>query len=904
MKVVQTSIVPPGIGVGIVARSRLSRHLAEISHRRLALVRAPAGFGKSTLLQQWQAALAAGGQQTAWLSLDRHISDIMSHIISALCQGLSEFEDRLAAHLVKGEFVTTHGELAAVVECLSERDEHTFLFIDDAHFLPSEEMKVLERLIDRLPTNAHVAMASREMPDLPLARLRVLGALFEVGMNELRFTVDETRQLLTSDAHDELSETEIANLVERTEGWVAGLRLAGLTMSQGSNCAKLIASFSGSKSVIADFFSEDVFGSQPPDIQEFLLRTCLLERFSADLCNAVTGGTNSCEMLNRIETSGLFLIRLDEDGTWFRYHGLFAGFLSRRLTDMNRDTVAQIHLTASKWYYEIDLVVEALDHAVNAGSQAWLAEMLEETCEELVYRGKLIFVVGLSERLDRTILLKYPKILLAIAWLRIRNLQIDEARVAIDQATRRIAELGNEGATTDELRALQTMLDHRELMLAAAMDDFSKAEERAAALLRSSEIKPYIACTLYGQTIRAQREQFKLSQFERFEAKARAVLEKSKYKFAFVAQQAIVGLTLFYMGKNEAAARALEYGICQAIDFAGENSALAALPALPLAAVAYDGNDLQRAASLIGDHLSVARDFAFSDELLAAYMIAPRLHFARGDMNAAFQALDEAKLVALETGLDRMITHVMAERVRLLLRTGHTERAAEVARQGGLPTDSRAVFPQMNSTTTNEVMASTWVRLAMQTGDIGDALQVTQRWKQFCFHRGATRHLMIWNLLHAQLLLTTGDSRAAQRSLREALVIAAEGRNIRIFLDEGVRIQELLAEAYESGPITKHPADLFAFDLLAAFENRPKGRIVEDEDEMVGDDGGIDGKMTGREIEILGCVASGLRNKEIGDRLGLTEGSVKWYMQRIYDKVGTRRRSVAVERARQFGFLQ
>lgn len=905
MQVIRTAVVAPRVGNGIVSRLRLSRHLGEIVNRRLTVVQAPAGFGKSTLLQQWQAVLSEGRQVTAWLSLDRHVSDIMGHILSALSEAHPTFAERLKEISALDGFVTTDRELAIAVDCLAALPHQVVLLIDDFHFLANEEVRVLERFIERMPANAHVTIATRETPDLPLGRLRAHGELFEVSMNELRFTVDETRQLLTPEQKEELSDGDIYSLVERTEGWAAGLRLASLAMSRGSTGAKLIASFSGSKSVIADFFSEDVFGSQPKDVQDFLLQTCLLERFSTDLCNAVTGRNDSREMLNRIEVSGLFLIRLDDDNVWFRYHGLFGSFLARRLADLDAPSVRRIHLAASRWFYENDYIIEALDHAVSAGDQQWLAEILEETCEELVYCGKLTFVVSLAEGIDRAIRYACPRIMLAVAWLRIRNLQIEDARVALDIATRKIAELAGTGLGADQLRALHFMLGHREMMYAAAIDDFVKAEELAAALMREpDEIKPYIACNLHGQTIRAQREQFKFQQFERHEARARSVLEKSKYKFAYVAQQAIVGITLFQMCRNDAAERALEYGMGQAIDFAGENSGLAALPALPMAVVQYERNNLDRASELLDNYLPVAREFGFSDELMAGYLLLPRLRFAQGDVSAAFAALETARSLGLEIGLDRIVVHANVEKIRLLLQTGHAERAVEVARLAEFTKDARQLSPQVNSTTTDEVIAKTWVRLAMHQGDLAEALQLIQRWKQFCFHRNATRHLISWNLLQAQVLMMTGDGRAAMRCLREALVAAADGQNCRIFLDEGQRVHDLLAEAYGSGPMTKQPADMLAYELLNLFENRSRSRQLESVDSDLEEDVGIDGKMTGREIEILTCVASGLRNKEIGDRLGLTEGSVKWYMQRIYDKVGTRRRSLAVERARQFGFLQ
>ena len=495
--VVRTALVAPRISADVVSRSRLNRHLSEIAKRRLTVVQAPAGFGKSTILQQWQTALAKSGKHTAWLSLDRHARDIMNHVIAALSAGLPEFQQQFSTHVSTDEFVTTDAELAGVVGTLSEIDSQVFLLIDDAHFLADEDQRVLSRLIERLPANTHMAIASREMPNLPLARLRAHGQLFEVGMNELRFTVDETRQLLASGQASDLSEGEIVNLVERTEGWAAGLRLASLTLAGGSSGAKLIASFSGSKNVIADFFSEDVFGSQPRDLQDFLLQTCLLERFSAELCDAVTGRSDSRDMIRRVEEAGLFLICLDDDRDWFRYHGLFAGFLSRRLADVDRDAVRRIHLAASRWYYENDFVTEALDHAVSSGSQEWLAELLEETSEEQVYLGKLSFMVKLAERLDRKLVIAYPRILLTASWLRIRNMQLEEARRLVELATIRIDAMKAEGLAPEKYRALMLMRNHREMMLWAALDEFAKAEERAAELMREpTDISPYIACTL------------------------------------------------------------------------------------------------------------------------------------------------------------------------------------------------------------------------------------------------------------------------------------------------------------------------------------------------------------------------------------------------------------------------
>lgn len=896
---------PPRKGGGFVSRRRLARHTDDVLARRLSVVQAPAGFGKSTMLRQWRDLFAAGGHVAAWLQLDRHASDIVGLSIAALVEASAAFRQSVAPLLAsRGEFVTTDAELAALVAAMQASDRHVLLLIDDVHLLGAGELRVLERMVDRLPPNAHIVLASRETLDLPLARLRAHGDLFEMSMNELRFTIDEARQLLAVRQQAHLNDNEVASLVERTEGWAAGLQLAGLALSTGTSGAKLVASFSGRKSVVADFFSEDVFGSQPRDIQEFLLTSCLLERFSAELCNAVTGRSDSREMLCRIEVSGLFLIRLDDENQWFRYHGLFADFLARRIADIDPAIVVRTHLTASRWFHENGYLIEALDHAVSAGDQEWLAKILESSCEELIYRGKLTFVVKLAEAIERRVRVTHPRIMMAVAWLRMRNLRLEEARSALEIARARIAALQEGGLDSEAAAALRLTFQHREMMLAAASDDFAGTEELANQLMREGDqLSPYIVCNAYGQTIRAQREQFKFQQFERYEARARSVLERSKHKFAYVAQQAIVGITQFQLCRTDEAEQALRHGVGQAIDFAGEGSPLAALPALPLAVVHYERNELDQAQTLVDRYLPVARVFGFSDEVMCGYLVRAGLLSSRGDLPASLAALDEARSVGFDIGLDRIVQHADAEKIRLLLQHGNFERAFEVARTGRFLGDNRSYSPKLNATTTDELAAKVIVRLALGQGEVGDALSLIQRWRQFCIHRNATRHLLSWNLLLAQAQLIAGDGRVALRSLREALVAAAEGRNLRIFLSEGPRIYELLAKGYGSGLKTKHPVDMLAYELLGLFESRPRAPTVDDP-KAIGDDSlGVDGKMTGREIEILACVASGLRNKEIGDRLGLTEGSVKWYMQRIYDKVGTRRRSLAVERARQFGFL-
>tara|TARA_R110002110_G_scaffold61833_2_gene173036 strand:- start:156 stop:2864 length:2709 start_codon:yes stop_codon:yes gene_type:complete len=887
---------------GLVGRHRLDAYLDQVLGHRLTLVQAPAGAGKSVLLWQWRNVLISREIPVAWLSLDRHSGNHLGQLMDSL----SECAPTLAADLRRRlatvpeqeqSFRTSETELTALVETLVAHRNPICIMMDDAQFVPAGESVLFRRFVQRLPSNVCLVLSTRSRPDLPLARMRALGELFELNETHLRFTVAETAELLAQSGQSGLTAEDAAQLEKRTEGWATGLRLAVLSMSGQSEGARLIASFSGSKRVVSDFFSEDVVSVLPQDMQDFLLATCFLDRFSAGLCEYVTGQPDCASMINRVRSAGLFLVRLDDDGQWYRFQSLFAEFLCRRATALDPEAVARIHRRASLWCLADGKVTEALDYAERSGDMTLLAELLEQCCENVVYDGKLYHVADLAKLLGPALLNTCPAILLCVAWMEIRGLKFDLARKAIEQAESLI-----DARDEPEDAAIRDIVMHRKLMLAAAEDDFQLAESYAEKLLaRKDRLHPYLVCNLYGQSIRAQRGRLRFESFERHEALARRALTDSNYKFAFVAQQAIVGRTYFAQGRSVAAERALHFGLDQAVDFAGEGSALAALPALPYASLLYDRNELGKARVMLESHLPNSRLFCFADELLDGLTLAPRLKSVSGDLDGALEALDEAQSVACELGLPRLMEGVRAEKITILLRHYHADRALMLETDPHL--DTLSLKPVANSTVVDETRAVTRLRLDMASGKLDDATALAQRWRSFAQGRGGMRSFVRWSLLHAQLSVMQGDRRVAQRSLRDALVTACESRSIRPFLDEGVRIHDLLIDSYGTGPRTDQPVDVFAYEVLDLFKGSGRHRIA-DTDVEEDEEPAIDGKMTARELEVLTLVAAGLRNREIGDRLGLTEGSVKWYMQRIYDKVGTRRRSLAVERARQFGFMQ
>jgi LuxR family maltose regulon positive regulatory protein len=362
-----------------------------------------------------------------------------------------------------------------------------------------------------------------------------------------------------------------------------------------------------------------------------------------------------------------------------------------------------------------------------------------------------------------------------------------------------------------------------------------------------------------------------------------------------------VGPSLFFAGRTAAALRALEQGLAEGIRYGGRKSPLAALPALPLSEIVYESNDLERAERLLEDALPYATELAFVDQLMPGFITDARIKYARGDAPAALKTLDDAMNIAVERGLERLRLAIVGERIRILLQEGCADQAQRFATAAGIPDPGHDLAPKQSHTTADELRAIAWFRLALEGSRLQEAQSLARHWRGFCAAKGAIRSLVRWNTLLAQPLFIGGDLRAAQRALREAITHAAATRAIRSFIDEGQIVHTLLASTFSGDLEILHPTDAFAAELLEAFEKATRRPVLRAAAKSPPE--GLYGKLSAKEREILTLVGAGMRNREVGQKLGMTEGCVKWYMQQVYDKVGTRRRLQAVERARQLGVI-
>ena len=391
-QILTTKLYIPPTRQEFVQRTRLIERLDESLNRKLTLISAPAGFGKTTLVTEW---IAAGERPTAWLSLDEGDGDparFLLYLVVALQTVVPKLGQTVRAALLSPQPPPPQSVLIPLLNEVAAVPDPFILVLDDYHEVDARPVdELLAFLLEHLPPQLHLVITTREDPNLPLARLRVRNQLNELRASELRFTQEETVVFLNQIMHLDLAAADIAALDARTEGWIAGLQMAALSMQGQKNAADFIQSFSGSHRFVLDYLVEEVLQQQTDKVQDFLLKTAVLNRLTGPLCDALTGDADSQEILESLERANLFLIPLDNERRWYRYHHLFAELLRQRLQQSyNESDIKALHIQAGKWCEANGLELEAFHHATAANDMAHALRLIEGEGLPLYFRGEAI----------------------------------------------------------------------------------------------------------------------------------------------------------------------------------------------------------------------------------------------------------------------------------------------------------------------------------------------------------------------------------------------------------------------------------------------------------------------------------------------------------------------------------
>ncbi|HEY7483525.1 MAG TPA: LuxR C-terminal-related transcriptional regulator [Streptosporangiaceae bacterium] len=896
---------------GFVTRPRLAEQLADGLTRGVVLVCAPAGFGKTSLLADWA---RSGRRPVAWLSLDVGDNDparFWRHVVAALDQRRPGLADQVAPLLDRSGPVSYEGLVTTLINHLAAQpvDGETILILDDYHEVKAPPVHTsLEFLLAHRPPGLRLVLAGRADPPLALARLRARGQLVELRAAQLRFTAAEAAGLLRAAVGPDLPEDAVAALTARTEGWVAGLQLAGLSLRGQADVGGFVASFSGSHRFVLDFLAEEVLDRQSPEVRTFLLETSVLDRLSGELCDAVTGRNGAQAMLERVERANLFLVPLDEVRGWWRYHHLFADLLRARLRQQQPERVRELHHNAAAWCEVHGPSDDAVRHALAAGDPAWAARLVERHADELLTRSERATLARWLAALPAEVVEVRPRLLLAQALSALVGGRTEEVGGLLDGAERALAgtvrdepfepSVGRAGSLLANVPALMA------LERAFLAELYGDAERQAAfgrqALAEAGPGDRTLSTIIGGHLGVAEWVSGRLPEAAR-------TLESSIVRLHAIGERFLAVRVSEHLGQVQRALADLD-GALETYRRALEIAAPSGQPAMPavgvayvgMAEVAYQRDELDAALRQLTDGIAPSRQLIFTQPAATGLATLAWVRQARGDTGAARDAIEEAARIAPGENVASLLNPVLAQRARLLLAQGDVSAAARWIEQRGLRADDEPSYPR-------EPAYLVLARVLIAQDRPGQALGLLDRLHALATAQRRPGSLIEIKVLQALALAARGDEAAAPAALTAALELACPRRYVRVFADEGPPLAALLGKllpAQRSEPTL--PYDYLArlartFERDAAAAGQLAGRGAGPGTAVVVP--GLVEPLSSREVEVLRLVAAGRQNREIAEELVVALSTVKKHVTHILDKLGAVNRTQATARARQLGLL-
>jgi LuxR family maltose regulon positive regulatory protein len=876
-------IIPPRPKV--VLRSRLIERLNEglSTSRKLTLISASAGFGKTTLVSEW---IAGCGRLAAWLSLDEADSDpprFLSYIVAALQTIKAEIGSRLLGALQSPQPPPPEAILTALLNEITTIPDNFILILDDYHVIDSKPIdEALTFLLEHLPARMHLVITTREDPHLPLARLRARGQLIELRAADLRFTPSEATEFLNQMMGLNLCEEDIAVLETRTEGWIAGLQFAALSMQGHQDAASIVQTFTGSHHFVLDYLVEEVLLRQPEGVQTFLLSTSILHRMCGPLCDAVVGSPSAHgqETLEYLEHANLFIVPLDNERRWYRYHHLFAELLQQRLRQSasssdEEGNFAQCHIRASQWFEDQGLEIESFYHAAAANDVERAERIIEKKGFPLHFRDAVAAILVWLASLPKKVLDARPSLCARFATLSLvagqttgleEKLQAAEAAIA---AAMQGAEPDNK--TRDligEIAAARATLAltryQPEAMIAQA--------RRALEYLPPDSIFPRIrAIWIMGFAYQVQGNRAAAGQAY---SEALAISQACGNTRMTIQTTISLGPIQEFENRLYKAAETFQSGLRLAGDHPQpfENEAH-----LGLARIFYEWNDLEAAERHGLQALQLARQYDRAiDRYILSEVFLARLRLARGDVPGAAAMLAETEQAVRQNNFVHRISEVAAAQVLVLLRQGDLEAAAQLAKTHELP------FYQ--------------ARVSLAQGDPAAALALLSPLREQMEAKDWQDERLKAMVLQTVALHAQGENEKAIQLLGEVLVLAEPEGFIRIFVDEGLSMARLLHKVLSQGVFPDYVRRLLAAFPIDDPEQAPPSM-------MKASRVNLPDPLSERELEVLQLIAEGLANQEIADRLFLSPLTVKVHARNINSKLDVGNRTQAVAKGRALGIL-
>ncbi|HEX5847866.1 MAG TPA: LuxR C-terminal-related transcriptional regulator [Rubrobacter sp.] len=907
--ILATKLYVPRPQPEIVSRSRLVERLYEGLHSRLTLICAPAGFGKTTVLGEF---LGAIPWPAAWLSLDEEDSDparFLAYLVAALRTIAVDIgEDALG--VLESPQPPTETVLTALLNEIDAIDEDFVLVLDDYHVIDAGAVDdALSFVVEHLPLRMHLVISTREDPRLPLARLRAGGQLTELRAADLRFTTDEAAEFLGGAMGLDLSAGDVLALETRTEGWIAGLQLAALSLRGREDVPGFIRAFAGDNRYIVDYLVEEVLQRQPEHIRSFLLETSILDRLSGPLCDAVTGQEGGSARLEFLERGNLFVVPLDDRRLWYRYHHLFAQVLFARLLAEETDRVAALHRRASGWYERNGLSADAIRHALAAEDFERAAELVELADSEMRRGRQEGTLLAWLEAIPDELIRSRPVLSVGYAGVLLSTGKVEGVEDRLRDAERWLDTMADVRDRPDALSTRMVVADENEYRrlpgsiamyragLALALGDVSGTAKYARQVLDLATEDDHLlrgaAAALLGLAFWTSGD---LEAAHQSYADGMASLQRAGNISDVVGGSLALADIRIVQGRLREAMRTYE----QALEIATEHGD----PAMRGTADMYVGmseihrerGDLEAATRHLLKSKEQGEHTGFPQNPYRWCVAMALLREARGDPDGALDLLCEAERLYVSDFFPD-VRPVAALRTRVWVRQGRLDEALGWAREQGLSTyDDLSYLREFEHITLARVLLAAYGSGREEHPD--ETLGLLERLLEAAEESKRTGRVIEILVLRALAHEAQGDRPSALVSLERALTLAEPEGYVRVFVDEGKLMARLLADAAAFGVTSGYKTRLLA--VLEA-EQRGSGGKPPVPDSPASRS--LVEPLSDRETEVLHLIALGLSNREISERLFLAVITVKGHNRNIFRKLQVRRRTEAVARARELGLL-
>ncbi|AYC35129.1 helix-turn-helix transcriptional regulator [Pseudomonas cavernae] len=897
-RILPAKLAPPMSAPSHLQRQKLLDLMIETGPARLVLIRAAAGFGKSTLMQQYYAHCLATGRAAIWFNLDVADNDLQRFVkhLNAGFDRLSEGQQ--APQPVHPEQHSLSELSLDLLDRIAATETPFSLLLDEFEVIQNPQLlDFVRQLVENLPPNGRLVITSRSAPDIGLGRIRARGQLVEIGPSALRFSLDEATRFIREKHALQLRDNEIATLHRCTEGWAAAIFLATLSLHDRSDHAAFVSSFSGSNLELAEYLAEDILARQSEECRLFLMETSVLSQFCAPLCDAVTGRQDSQAMIEYLEKANLFLFPLDNDRSWFRYHSLFASFLSDALNRQHPGRAQHLHRAAASWYLSVDRPVPAIEALLRAGASAEAAVQIAAHVDELKDAGRARLLLRWLDQIPSAELDAHPKLLVAYAWTLVLSRRFQDAVPILHRL---------EAYETDGERQGYALEAETVRCLLLVMTE--RVEECCAAGLKQLDRLPPDELFQYGVVTNSLA--FSMISTSRYD-EARSLLSRALQRPAYRRSAYMRGLAGSMEGiidlvqgrLGNALARLQTAAERHWNDTAGETLGGRPTIVVILSQALYEADELGETEQALLDILPYARDNSTPDQLIVSHVLLARLALLRGDRDQWLRYLAELEQLGQQVGSSRVVCTSWLERARVATLEGRLDAAEQALRSAELMSDWARPGLTLYASDVDLPSIVRW-RLRIAQGDCAEPAAALA--EAIVAAQGSQHHrrALKLRLLRAMALAGLHQDGAAFEELTLALRFASHEGFLRTFLDEGAPMAALLKRWAAAHQGKHQPSGIDAQFLATLLERIGSDRAAAS---TAAPGPGSHGEpleaLTAREIQVIRLLAEGHRNRVIAEKMFLSEFTVKSHLRNINAKLGAQGRTEAVAIARSRGLI-